>query len=207
MKIAGPTKKYNISEHLVYACQYHVIFCPKYRRRVLTDGIEVRLKEIFNEVKEKYRFEILEMEIMPDHVHLIIDVNPRFGIMECVRKLKGASSRTLRKEFPPAEVGLDIGPSTIAHVSFTVAKLETFCDPLENKQKEIRRLQRKLDRQRRANNPQNYNADGTIKKGRKIWHDSNQYIKTKNRLNEIQRKQAAHRKSLHGNLANRIYQN
>ena len=100
MKIAGPTKKYNTSEHLVYACQYHVIFCPKYRRRVLTDGIEVRLQEIFNEVKEKYRFEILEMEIMPDHVHLIIDVNPRFGIMECVRKLKGASSRILRKEFP-----------------------------------------------------------------------------------------------------------
>ena len=40
------------------------------------------------------------MEIRPDHVHLIIDVNPRFGIMECVRKLKGASARTLRKEFP-----------------------------------------------------------------------------------------------------------
>ncbi|MCH8296050.1 transposase [Candidatus Poribacteria bacterium] len=109
-----------------------------------------------------------------------------------------------KHQFPPAEVGLDIGPSTIAHVSFTDAQLETFCAPLENKQKEIRRLQRKLDRQRRANNPQNYNADGTIKKGRNIWHDSNQYIKTKNQLNEIQRKQAAHRKSLHGNLANRI---
>ena len=107
-------------------------------------------------------------------------------------------------EFSQTEVGLDIGPSTIAHVSCTHAQLENFCAPLENKQKEIRRLQRKLDRQRRANNPQNYNANGTIRKGRKIWHDSNQYIKTKNRLNEIQRKQAAHRKSLHGNLANRI---
>lgn len=103
-----------------------------------------------------------------------------------------------------AEVGLDIGPSTIAHVSCAHAQLETFCDPLQSRQKEIRRLQRKFDRQRRANNPQNYNPDGTIKKGRKTWHDSNQYIKTKNQLNEIQRKQAAHRKSLHGNLANRI---
>ena len=100
MRIAESTKKYNRSEHLVYACQYHVIFCPKYRRGVLTDAIEIRLQEIFNQVKDKYQFEILEMEIRPDHVHLIIDFNPRFGIMECVRKLKGASARTLRKEFP-----------------------------------------------------------------------------------------------------------
>ena len=107
-------------------------------------------------------------------------------------------------QFPQAEVGLDVGPSTIAQVHLAGAGLETFCQPLENRQNEIRRLQRKLDRQRRANNPQNYNLDRTIKKGHKSWYDSNQYLKTKNKLNEIQRKQAAHRKSLHGNLANRI---
>ena len=101
-------------------------------------------------------------------------------------------------------VGLDIGPSTIAVVTDDSAALERFCDELKDKQKEIRRLQRKLDRQRRANNPQNYNPDGTIKPGKKTWHESTRYKKTKRKLAEIQRKLVAHRKTLHGNLANRI---
>jgi len=107
-------------------------------------------------------------------------------------------------ESPDNIVGLDIGPSTIAHVTDKQASLERFCDELKDKQKEIRRLQRKLDRQRRANNPQNYNPDGTIKPGKKTWHSSTRYKKTKRKLAEIQRKLAAHRKTLHGNLANRI---
>lgn len=93
-------KKYHHSSHLTYSCQYHVVFCPKYRRKVLVDGIEVRLKEILQEVAEHYDFSILEMEVMPDHVHLLIDCNPRFGIAEAVKKLKGISASTLRKEFP-----------------------------------------------------------------------------------------------------------
>ena len=100
MDFKSPTKKYYSVERLVFSCQYHVIFCPKYRRRVLTDGIDSRLKEIFLEVAQKYDFEIIEMEVMPDHVHLLISCNPRFGIMDCVKKLKGASSRLLREEFP-----------------------------------------------------------------------------------------------------------
>jgi len=101
-------------------------------------------------------------------------------------------------------VGLDIGPSTIAYVTTDNAVIERFCDELKDKQKEIRRLQRKLDRQRRANNPQNYNPDGTIKPGKKTWRQSTRYKKTKRKLAELQRKLAAHRKTLHGNLANRI---
>jgi len=107
-------------------------------------------------------------------------------------------------ESPDETVGLDIGPSTIAVVTDEQATLERFCDELKDKQKEIRRLQRKLDRQRRANNPQNYNPDGTIKKGKKTWHESTRYKKTRRKLAELQRKLAAHRKTLHGNLANRI---
>ena len=101
-------------------------------------------------------------------------------------------------------VGLDIGPSTIASVSKNYAKLERFCDELKNKHKDIRRLQRTLERKRRANNPQNYNPDGTIKKGKKTWHYSKRYKKTQRKLAELQRRFAAHRKTLHGNLANRI---
>jgi hypothetical protein len=88
-------------------------------------------------------------------------------------------------------------------VSDEQASLERFCDELKNKQKEIRRLQRKLDRQRKANNPQNYNPDGTIKPGKKIWHESTRLKITKRKLAELQRKLAAHRKTLHGNLVNR----
>lgn len=100
MEIANKNKIYKHSSHLTFSCQYHVIFCPKYRRKVLKDGVDIRLKEIFNEVALKYDFNILEMEVMDDHVHLLIDCNPRFGIMDCVNKLKGVSSKILREEFP-----------------------------------------------------------------------------------------------------------
>lgn len=94
------SKTYKTSAHLTYSCQYHVIFCPKYRRSVLINNIVPRLKELFIEISEKYDFTILEMEVMPDHVHLLIDCNPQFGIMEVVHKLKGITSNILREEFP-----------------------------------------------------------------------------------------------------------
>lgn len=101
-------------------------------------------------------------------------------------------------------VGLDLGPSTIAIVGETQAKLTFFVSELDLKQKDIRRLQRKLERQRRGNNPNNYNENGTVKKGPKKWQDSQGYKNTKTQLSEIHRKQAAHRKSLHGRLINEI---
>ncbi|MGI6648919.1 MAG: RNA-guided endonuclease TnpB family protein [Bacillota bacterium] len=101
-------------------------------------------------------------------------------------------------------VGLDIGPSTIARISETEANLSPFCPELESQQKEIKQLQRKLDRQRRANNPDNYNPDGTIKKGHLKWRKSKRYLKTQNQHAEIHRKQAEYRKSLHGKMINEI---
>ncbi len=85
---------------MVYSCKYHVIFCPKYRRGVLVDGIDCRLKEIFLETASGHGFEILEMEVMPDHVHLLIDCNPRYGIMQCITDLKRESVYKIRREFP-----------------------------------------------------------------------------------------------------------
>ena len=99
MKINSSQKKYHSQNHLTYSCQYHVIFCPKYRRKILVNGIDTRLKELLFEIARKYRFKIIEIEVMPDHVHLLIDCNPRFGIINCVWKLKGISSTMLRKEF------------------------------------------------------------------------------------------------------------
>lgn len=93
-------KNYHHTPHLVYDCQYHVIFCPKYRRKVLTGPVEKRMKEVFLLIAKEKQFQILDMEIMPDHVHLLIDCNPRFGVMDVVKALKGISSRTIREEFP-----------------------------------------------------------------------------------------------------------
>jgi putative transposase len=102
-------------------------------------------------------------------------------------------------------VGLDIGPSNLAVVSETTAVLVPFCDELQSRQKDIRRLQRQLDRQRRANNPGNFNADGTVKCGVKLaWHNSKGYLHTRAKLAEVYRKQAEHRKSLHGRQVNQV---
>jgi len=101
-------------------------------------------------------------------------------------------------------VGLDIGPSTIAIVSQRSATLERFCAELEPQQQQIRKLQRKMDRQRRAGNPDHYHADGTCKPGAKEWHFSQRYVYTRAQLAELHRKQVAHRKSLHGHMLNRI---
>ena len=101
-------------------------------------------------------------------------------------------------------LGLDLGPSTIAAVGPEGAFLEQFCAELEPHRKEIRRLQRQLDRQRRANNPANYNPDGTVKRGPKRWCKSGRQRRSEAKLAELYRKQAAHRKSLHGQLVNRV---
>lgn len=111
-------------------------------------------------------------------------------------------------------VGLDIGPSTIAIVGDHSAKLTLFAPELKFVDKEIRRLQRRMERSRRANNPNNYNPDfvnikgckkkGTVKKGYKIWNDSKTYLSSRNTKANLERKLAAHRKSLHGRLVNEI---
>ncbi len=95
----GHEKKYYSADHLKYSCQYHVIFCPKYRRKVFKEEHQKRLKEIFLDVADKWEFNIIEMEIMEDHVHLLLECNPRFGIMKCIHKLKGISSNLMFKEF------------------------------------------------------------------------------------------------------------
>ncbi len=91
--------KYKSNNNVVYSCKYHVVWCPKYRRKVLVDEIAVRLKELILERAAEIRAEIIEMEIMPDHVHLLIEVDPQFGINQAVRSIKGFSSHALRTEF------------------------------------------------------------------------------------------------------------
>jgi len=92
--------KYKSNNNIIYSCKYHVVWTPKYRRPVLTGGVDERLKTIINEVGEETSSEIIEMEIMPDHVHLLVEVDPQFGIHHLVKLIKGRSSNLLRNEFP-----------------------------------------------------------------------------------------------------------
>jgi hypothetical protein len=105
-------------------------------------------------------------------------------------------------------IGLDLGPSTIAIVPQEgEARLLPLCAELQPDARAKRRLERKLDRQRRANNPQNYDEQGRIKKRGKrrlTWKNSKGYLATRRRLAHKERKLAAHRKSLHGRLVHDI---
>jgi putative transposase len=76
------------------------VWCPKFRRPVLVDGVDQRLKEILDSVVAETRSASLGMEIMSDHVHLLVEVDPQFGIHRFVKLAKGRSSRLLRLEFP-----------------------------------------------------------------------------------------------------------
>ena len=90
---------YHSNHNIVYSCKYHVVFCPKYRRKVLVNGVDTRLKELVEHIAEEYSFEVIEMEIMPDHVHLLLEVDPQFGIHKAVKTIKGKTSQILRQEF------------------------------------------------------------------------------------------------------------
>jgi putative transposase len=92
--------EYKSNNNVVYSCKYHVVWCPKYRRSVLVNGVDKRLKRIILDTAKEHRAEVLEMEVMPDHVHVLIEVDPQYGVHRLVRQLKGRSSRILRSEFP-----------------------------------------------------------------------------------------------------------
>ena len=84
----------------VFTLKYHLVWCPKYRRPVLEGAIEKRLREVIEDVRAEHVWTIHALEVMPDHVHLFIESDPIYSVAEIVSRLKGASSRILRSEFP-----------------------------------------------------------------------------------------------------------
>ena len=88
------------NNNVVYRCAYHVVWCPKYRRPVIEGAVDARLKEIICDVCAERECHIIELETMPDHVHLLVECDPQYGIHRLVKQVKGRSSRLLREEFP-----------------------------------------------------------------------------------------------------------
>ena len=92
--------KYKSNNNVVYSCKYHLVWCPKYRRKVLANGVDSRLKELIIQICQEIQVDTIEMEIMPDHLHLLIEVDPQFGVHKAIKLIKGRTSRILRQEFP-----------------------------------------------------------------------------------------------------------
>ena len=90
---------YKSNHNVIYSCKYHIVWCPKYRRKVLINGVDTRLKELIHEIAKELQLEIIEMEVMPDHIHILLEVDPQFGIHRAVKALKGRTSRILRQEY------------------------------------------------------------------------------------------------------------
>jgi putative transposase len=131
------------------------------------------------------------------------------------RKVRGKArwyAQIVMEGLPPTKgrvtgqgvVGLDIGPSTIASFSLEQAKLEPFCPTVTQPWKELRQIERAMDRSRRATNPEYFNANGTVKKGKKKWNRSRGYQMLSLKRKERERRLAAERKRSHGQLANQI---
>jgi len=93
--------KYKTTNHCKYLCQYHIIWCPKYRFDILNDKIANVLKnEIFLNICKRYEYEIIEQEIMEDHIHLFVGAKPSVSPLDVVRTFKSISGIELFKKFP-----------------------------------------------------------------------------------------------------------
>jgi len=91
---------YKKASHCKYLCQYHLIWCPKFRYSVLKGNVEVSLKEILANIAEKYEYEIITMEVMPDHIHLFVGAKHTVAPVDIVRIFKSITAIELFKKYP-----------------------------------------------------------------------------------------------------------
>ena len=95
--------KYWKGAHTRHRVMYHIVWIPKYRKRVLKGAIASRIEELIQECADVYRWRVDEINIQPDHVHILIQLRLDISISRAVQLLKGKSSRIIRKEFPSLE--------------------------------------------------------------------------------------------------------
>lgn len=120
--------RWTTSRSAVYNIGYHLIWCTKYRKRVLVDGIDKRLKELLREKAKELNVKIEKMEVMPDHVHLFVKCEPTDNPQWIVKNLKGYSSKFLREEFPQLKKRLpclwtrSFYCESVGHISETAVK-------------------------------------------------------------------------------------
>ena len=93
------SSRYAKNAGAVFSLKYHLVWCPKYRRSVLTGEIDARLKELLHDVAAEHGWTVHALEVMPDHVHVFVEARPEWSVTEIVNRFKGTTSRVLRSEF------------------------------------------------------------------------------------------------------------
>jgi putative transposase len=88
------------TKHAVYDLKYHLVWIPKYRKRIMGGEVSEYLKEIFRQIAEEYEFSIDTMEVVEDHVHIFVEVPPRYAPSQVVQIFKSVSEREIFKKFP-----------------------------------------------------------------------------------------------------------
>jgi len=101
--------KTNSGSHSVYCLQFHYVACVKYRRKLISDKIAKRLKEINSSVAKKFGVKIIQQESMPDHIHILFESRPQIQESKFVNSLKAVSGRLLFREFPQLKKHLRAG--------------------------------------------------------------------------------------------------
>ena len=91
------------TRHAVFDLKYHIVWVPKYRKLVLKEALAKRLKEVFQEIAERYEFEIDTMGVKEDHVHLFLTAPPRYSPSQIVQIMKSISAKIVFREFPEIE--------------------------------------------------------------------------------------------------------
>jgi len=95
--------RYRSGSHSKYRLMYHLVWIPKYRKRILEGAVKSRLEELFRQCAEMNDWTIEELNIQKDHVHMLIGLKPTISVSRAVQLLKGGSSKIIRKEFSELE--------------------------------------------------------------------------------------------------------
>ncbi len=88
------------NQHSVFSLKYHIVFCVKYRRKVIDDTVSERLKQMFERIGEPYKITLVEFEHDKDHIQILIKAHPKTELSKFINAYKSASSRLIKKEFP-----------------------------------------------------------------------------------------------------------
>ena len=99
MELSNQKKNYLTSGNLVYSCQYHILFCSKWRRKVLQGQIAEHLRMLIDESQGEFGYRINSIDIQPDHVHLMLEISPEVSVYGVVKKIKGRTSHVLRETY------------------------------------------------------------------------------------------------------------
>ena len=144
------SKRFRRLSHTIYECKYHLIFCPKYRRRILKDEIRTYVKqEINNLLRQKEGIEIIEMNVQSDHVHLVLWIPPKYAVSAVMGYLKGKLAIRIFQRFE--KLGKQFWGRhlwgrgyCVSTVGIDETRIREYVQWQENKEREIEKLQGNL---------------------------------------------------------------